>query len=218
MPLRGHARRPLADQQPVRGDPGEQGVVAGRVRAVDPARQDGEGRRHRRRAHRGARPRRCRTRRRRRPSSPRSASWWPSSAATCSPYAVAARDPTRATERSVNSSSRGVPRTQSASGGISASVRFVWSFRSSGSSAAAEGQRVHGPGRPLVVLGHDQPRAAPLGRPQVVQRAVDLAPRADEPLQPLPGGAGAQPPGRLDRPDVVDETPEVDAAPARRPG
>src|SRR3954470_20941407 len=42
---------------------------------------------------------------------PRSPSWWPSSAATCSPYAVDAREPTTATERSTSSSNPPGPPT-----------------------------------------------------------------------------------------------------------
>ena len=49
--------------------------------------------------------------------------------ATCSPYAVEARDPTTATDRSASSSSRPGPRTHSATGGTGATVRSDWSRR-----------------------------------------------------------------------------------------
>lgn len=85
-----------------------------------------------------------------------------------------------ATERSISSSSRAAPPDPEAHGGHQRDrpVRLRPALR--GFVCDGQGQGMQRQGRPLVVLGHDQPRPAPVGAAQVRQALVALGSRTHQ--------------------------------------
>ncbi len=209
--MRSRPWRPLADDQTALGDPVQQRTVAGRIGAVDPAREHGDGRplggecssvRRGVDAERSARHHR--------PAAlGELVAELGGDVLAVGGRGARSHDRHRAVDQLVEPIRTTHPQ------GERRDERdrprgLVLGFL--GLRRRGEDHGVHRPGRPLVVLGRDQPPAAPLGLTQVGQALVQLRTGPDEAEDAGRRPARPDVPRRRHGAVILDEPPEVDGA------